>query len=157
MRKHIEHTLATEATSTAGPWIDLDRTARVKVTSEAPDAPIENALLPGNPAGWRAGEPGGQTIHLHFDHSQKITRIHLMFDVPSEARTQEFSVRWSNDGGATYQQVVRQQFNFSPPSTTHEEEDYRVDLVGATDLELTIVPDVSGGGAYATLTELRLS
>lgn len=157
MRKHIEHSSATTHAPAADIWIDLDRNARVEVTSEAEDSPIENALVPGSPGGWRAGEPGPQTLRLHFDQSQKITRIHLQFDVTEQPRTQEFSIRWSGDGGATYQQVIRQQFNFSPPFTTREEEDYRVDLVAVTDLELIIVPDVSGGGAYASLTELRIS
>jgi hypothetical protein len=51
---------------------------------------------------------------------------------------------------------VRQQYNFSPPATTSEREDYPVDLDGVTTLELTIVPDISGGPARASLAQLRL-
>ena len=157
MRKHVEHTPTGSPTPHDEPWIDLDRAARVHITSEADDFPIESALLPDDGAGWQAAEPGPQTLRIDFDEPQKITRIRITFTSAGQARTQEFALRWSADGGASYHDVVRQQFNFSPPSATQEEENYRVDLVGVTDLELTIVPDISGGGAYASLKELRLS
>jgi len=158
MRKHVEHTPAQSASSlTEETWIDLDRAARVQITSEAEGFPIESALVPGEGPGWQAAESGPQTLRLHFDEVQKITRVRVAFTSSGQPRTQEFALRWSGDGGASYHDVVRQQFNFSPPSTTVEEENYRVDLIGVTDLELTIVPDVSGGSACASLKELRLS
>ncbi|MDB5306464.1 MAG: hypothetical protein JWO38_680, partial [Gemmataceae bacterium] len=40
--------------------------------------------------------------------------------------------------------------------TTEEVEDYRVEIDGATAVELRAVPDVSGGDARASLAELRL-
>jgi hypothetical protein len=46
---------------------------------------------------------------------------------------------------------VRQQYRFSPPSTTQEVEDYAVDLDGVTALELHIIPDISGGAVPASL------
>jgi hypothetical protein len=52
---------------------------------------------------------------------------------------------------------VRQQWNFSPPNTVREVEDYRVDLSGVTVLELVIVPDISRESAHASLKSLRLS
>jgi hypothetical protein len=52
---------------------------------------------------------------------------------------------------------VRQQFNFSPPGITRELEDYVVDLDGLMMLELSIIPDISGGGTRAALTQLRLA
>ena len=72
-------------------------------------------------------------------------------------RTQEFVLRWSADGGATYRDVVRQQYTFSPPGTAAEVEEYRVELDGVTAVELRIVPDVRGGEARASLAELRLA
>jgi hypothetical protein len=36
-------------------------------------------------------------------------------------------------------------------------EDYNVDLVGVTVLELRIVPDISGGSARASLAQLRVA
>jgi len=52
---------------------------------------------------------------------------------------------------------VRQQYNFSPPGMSRELEDYVVDLDGLTMLELSIIPDISGGGARASLAQLRLA
>jgi hypothetical protein len=43
-----------------------------------------------------------------------------------------------------------------PLGTIREVEDYTVDLNGVTVLELTIVPDLSGGNARASLISLRL-
>ena len=64
---------------------------------------------------------------------------------------------WSADGGQSFRELLRQQFSFSPPSTTLEVEDYRVDLQGMTALELRIMPDVSGGERPASLARLRLA
>ena len=52
---------------------------------------------------------------------------------------------------------MRQQWNFSPPNTIREVEDYRVELSQVTILELVIVPDISRGAARASLKSLRLS
>jgi hypothetical protein len=53
--------------------------------------------------------------------------------------------------------LVRQQYNFSPPATTREVEDYTVNLDRVTALELSIVPDISGGEARASLARLQLA
>ena len=73
------------------------------------------------------------------------------------ARTQEYVLRWSPDSGQSFREIVRQQWNFSPPSTTNETEDHRVDLQAVTMLELSIIPDISGGNALASLAQLRLA
>jgi hypothetical protein len=52
---------------------------------------------------------------------------------------------------------VRQQYNFSPPVMTREIEDYTVELVGVSVLELSIVPDISGGDARASVAQLRIA
>jgi hypothetical protein len=72
-------------------------------------------------------------------------------------RTQEFVLRWSPDGGRTFREIVRQQWNFSPPNATSEVEDYRVDLSDVTVLELVIAPAISRGTARASLKSLRVS
>jgi hypothetical protein len=51
---------------------------------------------------------------------------------------------------------VRQQWNFSPPETIHEREEYQVEISDATVLELIIIPDISQGTARASLKSLRL-
>ena len=70
---------------------------------------------------------------------------------------QEFVFRWSADGGNSFREIVRQQWNFSPPETIREVEEYQVELASVTVLELIIVPNVSGGSARASLKSLRLS
>ena len=57
----------------------------------------------------------------------------------------------------SFRKIVRQEWNFSPPATIREAEDYQVELSGATILELIIVPDKSRGTARASLKSLRLS
>lgn len=138
-------------------WIELGKDARVEITSEDPAFPIAGALRPEGQAGWRAAEPGAQIIRLVIDAPRRIERIWLMFEERDIARTQEFVLRWSPDGGVTYHDVVRQQYSFSPPGTTREIEDYTVRLEGVTAMELLIVPDISGGSARASLSEWLLA
>jgi hypothetical protein len=52
---------------------------------------------------------------------------------------------------------VRQQWNFSPPQTGREIEDYQVDLASVKVLELVIVPDIDGGSTLASLENLLLA
>jgi len=147
-----------DAAATAEPgWMDLERLAQVEVTSEVVDHPIESALIPGTGSGWRASQPGEQTIRLRFDEPLKLTRIHLVFHADAREHTQEFVLRWSPDGGQSYREILRQQYNFSPSVAAREVEDYDVDLDGVTALELRIVPDISGGSARASLAQLRLA
>ena len=128
----------------------------MELTSENAEHPIESALIM-NGSGWRAQQPGQQTIRLLFDQPLRIRRIQLMFQESERERTQEFVLRWSPDGGTSWQEVVRQQYNFSPPAVVSELEDYAVDLDGLTILELGIIPDISGGEARASLARLRIA
>jgi hypothetical protein len=138
-------------------WLDLERLTKVEITSESTDHPIESALIPGGGPGWRAAQPGKQTIRLMFDHPVSLARILLQFDEEQQGRTQEFVLRWLPQGQQSSREIVRQQYTFSPPGTNQEIEDYAVELNGVTALELEIVPDISGGGAYATLAQMRLA
>lgn len=137
--------------------LDLDRIAVVEVTSEEKEYPVESALVSGEMWGWRAADSGAQTIRLIFDEPQKLKRIALVFEETKIERTQEFVLRWSGDGGRSFREIVRQQWNFSPPNSIREVEQYQVDLSGAIVLELVIVPDISRGAARASLKSLRLS
>jgi hypothetical protein len=137
-------------------WLDLKNVAQVEVSSEDPDNTIELALVGGG-HGWRASTPGEQVIRLLFDDPAQLRSIAVQFDEHARARTQEFVLRWSPDRGRSYREIVRQRFNFSPPGTTCETEHYTVDIAGATVLELRVTPDVGGGGALASLRQLRLA
>lgn len=158
MRKQITEAGAQAAPSAAGDeWLDLDSLAQAELTSEDPAHPIESALVTGSGSGWCAQHPGKQTIRLRFDQPRRINRIQVEFQEHERQRTQEFVLRWSPDGGTSWREIVRQQYNFSPPDSSREREDYAVELRGVTILELTMVPDISGGESRASLARLRLA
>ena len=157
MRKRLFTPTTERVQSQDEGWLDLDRAASVEVTSEEKDYGIEAALVSGKTQGWRAANAGTQTIRLLFDQPQRLKRIALIFEETETERTQEFVLRWSPDGGRSFREIVRQQWNFSPSNTIREAEDYRVGISDVTVLELVIVPDISRGAARASLTSLRVS
>ena len=138
-------------------WLDLENLAEVEVTSEDASHPIDSALKTGEESGWRASESGQQTIRLLFDKPLRVRRIRLVFQEDEQDRTHEFVLRWSSDGGKSYREIVRQQYNFSVPHNILEIEDYAVDLVELTALELSIVPDISGGFSRASVAQFYLA
>jgi hypothetical protein len=138
-------------------WMDVDRIASVEISSEDSDYPIESALLLEGKRGWRAANPGAQTIRLIFDQPQRLRRILLVFEDTENNRTQEFVLRWSRDIESSFREIVRQQWNFSQPDSVRETEGYAVELSEVKVLELMIVPDKNGGEVRASLTSLRLA
>lgn len=143
------------ATSSSNEWFGIEAIAGIGVTSEADGAPVENVLYPDRQAGWRAAEPGPQTIRLTFSGPTNIRRIQLVFKESQFARTQEFNLR-CNVAGGERRELIRQQWTFSPQGSTEEVEDYRVTLDGVVVLELGIIPDISNSGAHASLFRLRI-
>jgi hypothetical protein len=157
MRKRIITPVQQETASPDLAWLNLERLAEVEITSEDAAHPIESALLPVRASGWRAAGPGKQTIRLLFDYPQRLQRIWLNFVETRTERTQEYVLRWSPDGGRSFREIVRQQWNFSLQGATSETEDLHVELPAVTVLELSILPDISGGNAFASLAQLRLA
>ncbi len=157
MRKRIITAVQEEMPSPDQTWLNVEALAEVEVTSEDPAYPIESALLPGGASGWCAAGPGVQRIRLHFTHPQRLRRIWLSFLEARTERTQEYVVRWSADGGQSFREIVRQSWNFSPQGATCETEDHHVELPAVTVLELSIIPDIRGGKAVASLAQLRLA
>ena len=157
MRKRLISSIASTGSLPDEGCLDLDRVCEVEVTSEEKEWGIESALGLTETRGWRAGTPGTQTIRVVFDKPQDLRRISLVFEENEVKRTQEFVLRWSLDCGRSFREIVRQQWNFSPPETKRESEEYQVELLEVTVLELMIVPDISGGTARASLKSLRLS
>jgi len=137
-------------------WLNIENIATVEITSEEAAYPIELAFLPGTHAGWRAATPGKQLIRLLFDQPQPLQQIWLKFLETQIERTQEFVLQWSSDG-QTFQEIVRQQWNFSPDGAVDETEAYDVQLDAVTVLALSITPDIRGGTALASLAQLRLA
>ena len=149
LRRPSESVQKAGSISSAQPQLSLPRkTGSIRLNQRSP-------LKEGRVG--RAAKSGPQTIRLIFDEPQNIKRIQLIFEENERSRTQEFVLRWSSDGGITFEEIVRQQWNFSPPETRREAEEYRIDLLHATTVELGIVPDISGGSSRASLKSMRLS
>ena len=157
MRKRVINTDDNQKIDSDQKWLDIEKIAAVEVTSEKEAFPIESALLPGKASEWRASGQGKQVIRLLFDNPQELHWIRLEFEELEIARTQEYVLRWSADGGQSYREIIRQQWNFSPEGATSEIEDYQVELPEVTILELSINPDISERNAFASLKELRLA
>jgi hypothetical protein len=137
-------------------WLDLEQVAKVEVTSEDANFPIESALASAKGPGWRATAKGKQIIRIIFDKPRPLRRIRLEFAEPEIERTQEFTLRWSAEPGGPFREIVRQQWSFSPHGSTSEVEDYQVDLDNVRALELELKPDLTPGKAVATLAKWRM-
>jgi len=97
MRKRLIDLASTTIQPRSDSWLDLDAAATVEVTSEEKDFPIEASLSAEQTQGWRADEPGPQTIRLLFDERQKLRHVSLVFEERESTRTQEFVLRWSSE------------------------------------------------------------
>ena len=157
MRKRLIDPTAERSGTLGQGWLDLERAAVVEVTSEDKQFPVESAFASEDARGWRAATAGSQTIRVIFDRPQRLRCISLVFEEDETRRTQEFVLRWSSDGGSTFKEIVRQQWNFSPPESIREAEQYQVDLYNVEVLELVIKPEIGGGVARASVKNLRLS
>jgi hypothetical protein len=159
MRKSIVSPSVTAVSPIKDLWRDLERIARVEITSEDEQFPIEHALGKTETTGWRAAGTGPQVIRLHFDEPISVKRLRLHFVDKTSERSQEFAVYAG--AGSELKEVVRQQWSFSPNGSTEEIEDYTVNLGGITQIELRIDPDrshdPSRSQAYASLQSLRLA
>jgi hypothetical protein len=159
MRKSIVSPSAVATTPISDLWRDLERIARVEISSEDEQFPIEHALGKKVTTGWRAAGTGPQLIRLHFDEPLNIKRLHLHFADKTAERSQEFAVYAGS--GPELKEVVRQQWSFSPHGSTEEIEDYTVNLSGITTLEVRIDPDRSHDPKqsqnYASLQSLKLA
>lgn len=158
LRKQIIQPSAPTSDPLAGE-IDIAAVATVLVTSEDPEHPLDHAFDGRRGPGatrWVAGAPGEQTVILAFDAPQTTRRLLLEVEETEVARTQELQLAASCDGGQTYREMVRQEYNFSPQGTTFEREDWAASAEGVTHLKLWIKPDKGGKPCRATLTSLVL-
>jgi hypothetical protein len=157
MRKEIMIQASVGKQLTEPHWIDVQNLARTELSSEDGAHPIESALGTDTGPGWLAALAGPQTIRFLFDKAIQVRKVHLEFRESQTPRIQEFLLRWSSDHGQSYREIVRQQYNFNPPGTTSEVEDYEVDLPGLTTLELTITPNIGRSDVRASLARLQLA
>ena len=137
--------------------MDVESLARIETTAKDLEYPIESVLTSDRKLGWRAAGTGEQIIRLLLNVPLTLKCIRLVIDEAENACTQEFILCWSPEDGRSYGDIVRQQYTFNPPFTSREVEDFNVDLSGVSALELKILPSISGGSTYASLTRLPLA
>src|SRR5512135_626700 len=90
MRKRIIHQDTQRVSSSNQQWLNVEHLAQVEVSSEDTSHPIESALIPSAGPGWRAAQPGQQTIRLLFDEPQNVRHMRLLFQENERERTQQF-------------------------------------------------------------------
>jgi hypothetical protein len=139
--------------------IDIAGCATIAYSSENPAHPVEHMLDGRSGPGatrWISTRPDAiERIVVEFDQPQAISRLVYEVEEAMRERTQEVRVEISEDGGRTYRQILVQEYTFSPGGATYQREDQRFNLLQASRLRLTIVPNKNGSGT-ATLTALRL-
>jgi hypothetical protein len=154
MRKSIAPLPKASTISPAVGWLDLQEIASAEISSEDPLHPFENALQA--EGGWRAADPGPQVIRLNFDAPQFVRRIRLEFREEHKERAQEFAL-FATSSANQRQEIVRQQWTFSPGGSATEVEDYSVDLPAILSLELEIDPGRHDKSAMATLESISVA
>lgn len=156
MRKRIIPQPQRESPPSDTGWLDLQAVARVEVTSEDAAHPIESALLTVGGTGWGAENPRGandpssfRTAAKNQAHPSRVSRgegdAHSTVLAAVVLGSRKFMARYRAPA-----------VSFQPVGATEEIEDYQVELQDAAVLELTIIPNVSGG-SYASLTQLRMA
>lgn len=157
MRKKLIEGIPRDSKTPDTDWLQVEHLAGVELTSEDAAHPIESVFQGATSSGWRAAEPGKQTIRLLFDQPQHLRLIQLDFFEPAVERTQEYVLRWSPDNGRSFHEIVRQQWNFSPSGTHSETESHEVDLENVSALELAIDPDIGNRNAIASLQRWQMA
>ena len=156
LRKRIVKVLPSLSVPEPGE-MDIAATAAVQVTSEDPTHPIEhvfdNRRGPGEAVGLQQSRVSKRCCWRSIppDHSPD----HCGSRGTEVSRTQELQLSVSHDGGQTYRELRRQEYNFSPPGTTFERENWAVLAEGVTP---ATVDEAGQGGkpCRATLTALVL-
>ena len=160
MRKSLIGTTGKGGMQIETNWRDLEKIARVEVTSEDAEFPIEHALGKTVSAGWRASSTGPQIIRLIFDEVVSFRKIQVHIVEKAAERMQELTILAGAEISAM-REVLKQQFTFSPGGSTEELEEYGVELAGIKVVELRIDPDrshdPSASRSYASLKSFRLA
>ena len=137
---------------------DIPVLATVFVTSEAPEHPVDHLFdASDGPGGtrWIAAANGEQTLVLAFDAPQTIRTVAVEAEESVATRTNVLTISLSDDGGQTYRERVRQEFNFSP-GTVFEREEWSMPAEGVTHVRIVVQPDKGNAPHRATLTSLTV-
>jgi hypothetical protein len=157
LRKQILTDLPTRRARKSGVK-DISALATVLVTSEAPDHPVDHLFdASDGPGGtrWIAAADGEQTLVLAFDAPQTIRAVGIEAEERSASRTNVLTISLSDDGGRTYRERIRQEFNFSP-GTAFEREEWSIPAEGVTHVRIVIQPDKGNAPHRATLTSITV-
>jgi len=160
IRKRIVQDAYPPKVDTSISALDIPAMATVIITSEEPTYPVELIFDGQRGPGasrWRAATPGRQSLILDFDKPQTLHQLVLDIEEPEVSRTQVLWVSVSSDGGHSYRELLRQEYNFSPPGTTYERETWTLDTPHVTHLAIVIEPDKGGRPAHASVTSLMLT
>jgi len=136
MRKRITNQGAGVRHFSNRQWLNVEHLAQVESNFRGRGNPNRVSIDTRCWTSWRAEEPGQQTVRLLFDEPQRVRHIRLLFQEDERQRTQEFVLRWSSRRRSVLREIVRQQYNFSPPGSTKRMRDYDVNLDRVTALEL---------------------
>ncbi len=136
-------------------WIDLEHLASLEISSEDPAHPFEDALRGQETEGWKAADPGPQTIRLSFDVPRQVRRIRLEFRESRVERSQEFSL--AAVSAQQKREILRQQWSFSPTGSKVEVEDFTVNLADVSMIELSIDPGRHDQQAFASLQSIAIA
>lgn len=139
--------------------IYIPEVATVLVTSEAAEHPVDCLFDDHDGPGgtrWVAAVDGEQVLIIAFDTPQTIQEVGLETEELQASRNQVLTLSLSQDGGRTYREILRQEFNFSPPGTTFERERWIVPATMVSHLRVTIRPDKGGKLGRASLTSLTI-
>lgn len=160
MQKEIVNSETSNIQSPTNGELDIVNVAAVQLTSEDADHPIENAFNQQRGKGasyWAAATSGSQTITLVFARPQVIRKIQLEIEEVEVNRTQALQISVSGNGAQSFEKVLEQDYTFSPPGTTFQQENWIVNLEQVTHFRLTIQPDRDHNLAIAKLSSLILS
>lgn len=100
---------------------------------------------------------GIETMGPLSSRPQRVQRLRLDFVETNAERAREPVLRRSPDGGQAFEEIVRQQWSFSPEGAGRETEDHPVEPPAITVLELNITPGKSGKPAVATLERVGIA
>jgi hypothetical protein len=156
MRKKLVSAIRNTDAASRHEWLELEQVACVEVSSEAEGYPVEGALLDVGQRGWRASEPGMQTIRLLFDHPQTIRAVRAVFKEEESAHP---GVRAAMAAGRNrrLEGCRPAAVEFQSAANSDRMRKYKVDLPSAGGLEISICPNISGGNTRASLESLQLS
>ena len=131
--------------------------ARFEATSEDSRYPIESAFEEDG-QGWRAVEVGEQAIRArsstNHNASKKIDSA--PYNPIRNARSSSHCIG-QRVHTATPRPLVREQWNFSPPGSIMQIEEYEVDLHGVRLFQLVVRPEIKRSPAVATLVSWHLA